>query len=112
LPNECRNKSFKMGLDKPVIVSEFGGGALQGLHGDSLTRWTEEFQDYLYKESIGMFDKIDGLAGMTPWILADFMSPLRQLPGIQDGWNRKGLISEKGFKKKAFYTLQRYYLSK
>jgi beta-glucuronidase len=112
LPNECRNKSFKMGLDKPVIVSEFGGGALQGLQGDSLTRWSESFQDYLYKESISMFDKIDGLAGMTPWILADFMSPLRQLPGVQDGWNRKGLISEKGYKKKAFYTLQRYYSSK
>jgi beta-glucuronidase len=59
-----------------------------------------------------MFDKIDGLAGMTPWILVDFMSPLRQLPDVQDGWNRKGLISEKGYKKKAFYVLQKYYKSK
>jgi beta-glucuronidase len=112
LPNECRNKSFKMGLEKPVIVSEFGGGAIEGFHGDSLTRWSEEFQEYLYKENISMFDKIDGLAGMAPWILADFMSPLRQLQGVQDGWNRKGLISEKGHKKKAFYVLQNYYKSK
>lgn len=111
-PTECRNKSFKMGLDKPVIVSEFGGGALQGMHGDSLTRWSEEFQENLYKESIAMFDKIDGLSGMTPWILVDFMSPLRQNPDIQDGWNRKGLISEKGYKKKAFYILQKYYSKK
>lgn len=111
-PNECRNKSFKMGLEKPVIVSEFGGGAIQGFHGDSLTRWSEEFQEYLYKESISMFDKIDGLAGMTPWILVDFMSPLRQLHGVQDGWNRKGLISEKGQKKKAFYVLKDFYKTK
>lgn len=111
-PAECRNKSFKMGLDKPVIVSEFGGGALQGMHGDSLTRWSEEFQENLYKESIAMFDKIDGLSGMTPWILVDFMSPLRQNPDIQDGWNRKGLISEKGYKKKAFYVLKQYYSRK
>ena len=111
-PQECRNKSFKAGFDKPIIVSEFGGGALQGFHGDSLTRWSEEFQEYLYKESIAMFDRIDGLAGMTPWILVDFQSPLRQLPDVQDGWNRKGLISEKGYKKKAFFVLQKYYEGK
>jgi beta-glucuronidase len=49
---------------------------------------------------------------MTPWILTDFMSPLRQLPDVQDGWNRKGLISEKGYKKKAFFVLQDYYNKK
>nr|WP_320022859.1 glycoside hydrolase family 2 TIM barrel-domain containing protein [uncultured Draconibacterium sp.] len=112
LPDECREKVISSDEDKPIIVSEFGGGALQGFHADSLTRWSEEFQEYLYHESISMFDKIDGLAGMTPWILVDFMSPLRQLPGVQDGWNRKGLISEKGYKKKAFFELQKYYEKK
>ena len=112
LPEACRDKTFEFGLEKPVIVSEYGGGALKGFHGDKLTRWTEEYQEYLYKESIPMFDKIDGLSGMTPWILVDFMTPLRQLRGIQDGWNRKGLISEKGEKKEAFYVLQKYYKNK
>lgn len=112
LPEECRKKSFKASLEKPIIVSEFGGGALQGYYADSLTRWSEEFQAYLYRESIAMFDRIDGLAGMTPWILVDFQSPLRQLPDVQDGWNRKGLISEKGYKKKAFYELKKYYDTK
>lgn len=93
-------------------MSEFGGGAIQGLYADSLTRWSEDFQAYLYKENIAMFDRIDGLVGMTPWILTDFMSPLRQLPDVQDGWNRKGLVSEKGMKKKAFYVLQEYYIRK
>jgi beta-glucuronidase len=111
-PAECQGKTFKMGLEKPVIVSEFGGGALQGFHGDKTTRWSEEFQTYLYEESIAMFDKIDGLSGMSPWILCDFMSPLRQLHQVQDGWNRKGLISEQGKKKQAFYVLKKYYESK
>jgi len=31
------------------------------------------------------------------------------LPEIQDEWNRKGLISEKGEKKKAFYILKEFY---
>ena len=111
-PAECQDKTFKMGLEKPVIVSEFGGGALQGFHGDKATRWSEEFQAYLYEESIAMFDKIDGLSGMAPWILCDFMSPLRQLHQVQDGWNRKGLISEQGKKKQAFYVLKKYYEGK
>ncbi len=109
LPEECRKKTFTSNIDKPIIVSEFGGGALQGFYADSSTRWSEEYQENLYVESIAMFDKIEGLAGMTPWILVDFMSPLRQLPDIQDGWNRKGLISEKGYKKKAFFVLKKYY---
>jgi beta-glucuronidase len=34
---------------------------------------------------------------------------MRQLPGIQDDYNRKGLVSDNGEKKKAFFTLQDYY---
>jgi len=49
------------------------------------------------------------LRGMSPWILMDFHSPRRLLPGIQDGFNRKGLISDQGDKKKAFYFLQKAY---
>lgn len=112
LPEESRGKTFKFGADKPVIVSEFGGGALQGFHAGKETRWSEEFQENLYVESIKMFDRIEGLAGMTPWILVDFKSPMRQLRGVQDEWNRKGLISEKGKKKKAFFILQKYYQKK
>jgi beta-glucuronidase len=39
----------------------------------------------------------------------DFRSPLRNLPGIQDGFNRKGLISDQGQKKAAFFILQQAY---
>ena len=59
-----------------------------------------------------MLEKIDGLRGMTPWILVDFKSPRRQNPIYQNFWNRKGLISETGIKKKAFYIFQQYYNSK
>ena len=109
LPEKCDQIKWAIDQNKPVIISEFGGGALQGLHGDSLTIWTEEFQEHLYKESIEMIERIPQLRGATPWILVDFHSPRRVLPGIQDGWNRKGLIGSNGEKKKAFYILQNYY---
>ncbi len=97
---------------KPLIISEFGGDAKQGFHGDKKERWTEEFQEYLYIQNLKMINKMPNLAGMSPWILVDFRSPRRLLPEIQDGYNRKGLISFEGKKKKAFWIMKEYYKTK
>jgi beta-glucuronidase len=102
--------SFK--YQKPVIITEFGGGAQYGLHGDSDTRFTEEYQASLYEHQLTMLNKIPALAGMSPWVLMDFRSPRRLLPGIQDFYNRKGLFSDRGQRKQAFYVLQKYYREK
>ena len=57
---------------------------------------SEENQALVYKNNLVMLDNIEALRGVTPWILKDFRSPRRPLPGIQDFWNRKGLLSENG----------------
>lgn len=105
-------RSWNIPYDKPVFISEFGGGALQGYHGDKSVRWTEEYQEELYKNTLAMYNKIDGFSGTSPWILMDFRSTRRQLNGIQDFFNRKGVVSERGIKKKAFYILQDFYKMK
>jgi len=107
--DEASEFSFKIPYDKPVVISEFGGGAVCGRHGPKTERWTEEFQAELYRANLAMLGKIDGLSGLTPWILYDFRSPRRQCPGLQDGFNRKGLASEKGEKKLAFDVLKEFY---
>lgn len=112
LPEEIANIKFKVAANKPVLISEFGGGALAGKHGSETERWTEEFQASLYRESIKMLEKIDNLSGITPWILTDFKSPRRPLADIQDGYNRKGLIGHRGEKKEAFHVMQQYYADK
>jgi beta-glucuronidase len=56
-----------------------------------------------------MLNKIPQLRGTTPWVLMDFRSPTRNLPVLQDGFNRKGLVSDKGEKKQAFFVLQKAY---
>ena len=101
--------SFNIKYNKPVVISEFGGDALAGYHGDANTRWSEEYQESLYQNQLQMLSKIAGLRGMTPWILADFRATRRQHPVYQNGFNRKGLISSTGVKKKAFFVLQDYY---
>ena len=110
--NDAPKMKWEIPYEKPVIISEFGGGAKYGYHGDKNQRWTEEFQENLYKENTAMLDKIDGLAGTTPWILKDFRSPRRVLNGIQDYYNMKGLYSDKGEKKKAFYVVKEWYSKK
>ncbi len=112
LPDKSTLLTWKTIYDKPLIVSEFGGGAVYGKHGDKLERWTEEYQEYFFEENLKMLEKIPFLRGTTPWILMDFRSARRPLTGIQDYYNRKGVISDQGQKKKAFYTIQNYYRHK
>lgn len=109
LPAKADSLEWRSKYQKPLVMSEFGGDALYGNHGDASTRWTEEYQESIYQHQIAMLKRIPFLRGTSPWILMDFRSPRRPLPKIQDYWNRKGLISNRGEKKKAFYVMQRWY---
>lgn len=109
---DAEKMTWEVPYNKPVIISEFGGGALAGWHADKWTRFSEEFQENLYIENLKMLDKIEGLSGLSPWILVDFHSPARYLPDVQDFYNRKGLISSSGIKKKAFFIMKNYYSNK
>lgn len=111
-PESCASIKWTTKYDKPVIMSEFGGGALQGKRGDKNERWTEEYLAEVYRHNLTMVDNIPFLRGLTPWILKDFRSPRRPLPDIQDFWNRKGLISNNGQRKDAWYILQDFYKKK
>ncbi|MBR4817283.1 MAG: beta-glucuronidase [Bacteroidales bacterium] len=111
-PEKCDEVTWTFDIKKPVIVTEFGGGAVYGRHGAMDQRFTEDYQEYLYIKNIAMLDRMPGLAGASPWILKDFRSPKRMLDGIQDDYNRKGLLSEKGERKKAFYVMQSWYGAK
>jgi beta-glucuronidase len=111
-PEDADRMQWRFAFAKPVIITEFGGGAAYGLHGDAAARFTEEYQANLYQHQLTMLSHISALAGMSPWVLMDFRSPRRVLPGIQDYYNRKGLVSDRGRKKQAFYVLQQFYREK
>ena len=108
-PETADVTDWRIAYQKPLIMSEFGGGAKAGLHGGENDRWTEEYQANIYRHQLGMLNRIPQLRGMSPWCLMDFRSPNRPLTGIQDYFNRKGLISDQGVKKQAFFILQKAY---
>jgi beta-glucuronidase len=98
--------------DRPLVFSELGADALAGYRDDGMKKFTEEYQAQYYRQTLAMADKIPTLRGMSPWILKDFQSPRREHPVFQNGWNRKGLLSETGVRKEAFGVLADYYAKK
>lgn len=99
---------------KPLLISEFGGEAMYGNTGNAerASSWSEDYQARLYRDNLEMFKHIPNLAGVSPWVLFDFRSPFRFQPEYQDGWNRKGLVSDQGLRKKAWYIMHDYYMKK
>ena len=107
---DCDATVWEFPVKKPVFISEFGAGALYGNHGPRTERFTEEYMADCYERNIRMMvERMPGFSGTSPWILKDFRSPRRALNGIQDDYNRKGVISESGQKKMAYYVLQDWY---
>ena len=97
-------------FDKPIHISEFGAGAKYGNHTNKI--WSEEYQAKLYKHQLEMLSNNPQIQGISPWVFKDFRAMLRPLPGIQDFYNRKGLIDENGNKKEAFDVLADFYENK
>jgi len=103
---------WKLAYQKPVVISEFGGEAKFGNKTgppDEANSWREEYQEKIYKDQISMFGTMPNLAGVIAWILVDYRSPVRMQPVYQNGYNRKGLLSEKGERKLAWWVLKNYY---
>lgn len=114
-PADVPRIGWDVPADRPLVFSEFGADAAYGLHpapGEEPAKFTEEYQAAYYRGTLAMADGVPTLAGLSPWILKDFRSPRRQLNGVQDGWNRKGLIDPEGRRKQAFEVLAEWYAAR
>ncbi len=111
-PAEIDEVRWETVFDKPMILSEFGADALFGMRGDRFERYTEEYQAFVYEESLEMAGRIPNLVGTSPWILKDFRSGMRYHGDYQDYWNRKGLVDPSGQRKLAFDVLRDWYRAK
>ena len=79
--------------DKPFIISEIGGAALPGWHGD--VRWTEEYQAEL---ACAVFEHVlaaERCSGLAIWMFCDTRSYNDyRIPARPRGFNNKGLMDE------------------
>lgn len=101
--NKLENPKYP---DKPIIISEFGGGAKKDFHGTK--KFTEEYQRDLYRNQLKAIGANTNIHGATPWILFDFRSPNR-INIYQNGFNRKGLVdADRKRKKLAFFEYKKW----
>ncbi|MFV8817497.1 glycoside hydrolase family 2 TIM barrel-domain containing protein [Haliea sp. E17] len=112
--NIMKDVRFRNAFGKPIVISEFGAGAKKGFvseHGPGAI-WSEEYQAKVYEKQLDMLGRSDFVQGISPWVLKDFRSAMRPLNGIQELYNRKGLVSETGERKQAFFVLRDFYAQK
>ena len=109
---DCNKHQWQIPTQKPIIVTEFGAGAVAGRFGDLTEKWTEEYQAEVFRRQLGMWSRQPGFVGVSPWVLMDFHSPRRMNHDTQSFFNRKGIISERGQTKQAFYVLQDFFKQK
>jgi beta-glucuronidase len=95
--------------DKPVIITEFGGGARSGQRGTMNDLFSEDYQKALYIQQVETFKHYPFITGLSPWILYDYRCP-RRFNRYQEGYNRKGLIdADRKTRKLAFFVMQNFY---
>lgn len=108
--DEVDDIRWDLDFNKPLLISELGAGGFIGFSDPERPRkFSLEYQVEYYRQTLKMTEHITSLRGMSPWILKDFRSPRRQHPVLQQGWNRKGLITETGVRKPAFDVLAGHY---
>ena len=93
---------------KPIIMAEYGAGAIAGFHSTPPAMFTEEYQKELLNHHHKVFDKLDFVIGEHPWNFADFAT--RQ-NCIRVFGNRKGAFTRQRQPKAAAHLLRERWLN-
>jgi beta-glucuronidase len=75
---------------KPVLMTEFGGDAMAGLHSLPASLWTEDYQSDLIQALIDVIREKDFIVGEHLWVFADFHTAQNHFRAYG---NRKGLFT-------------------
>lgn len=121
--SRCIDVFRRMAPDKPLVMSEFGAGAVAGTHlpdGEEPGpeplddhSYTEEFQAWFHDQHLSQMIARDDLSGVMPWVLGDFR--MEWDPGTGDPHpvpktNLKGLLTQdRATYKASFETVRGYY---
>lgn len=95
--------------EKPLVISEFGAGAVPGCRGLEGIRWTEDYQRKLLAELVEFFLGRDDVAGFHIWSLFDFRTDRANVDRVlrrPRGFNNKGLLDEHRRPKLAYWAVR------
>ena len=93
----------------PLLITEFGAGAVRGHHGGEQVPWTEEFQARVLKFNIECFKNHPNVGGCFIWCWADFEDPTRLENIFERGVNNKGIVDAARYPKAAYDVVARIF---
>lgn len=95
--------------DKPILITEFGAGAIWGQHSMAPVKWTEEYQVAQVTGQIETMRTNEHVAGCYIWQYCDIrVHPARAL-GRPRSMNNKGLVDEYRRPKSAYWAVRDLY---
>ena len=105
--SKTKNRLKEMGVDnKPIVMSEFGTGAIFGNKSFEELRWSENYQVEFYRHTLDLFLNDEDISGVYLWQFSDIRSnPKWSLMRVR-GFNNKGLVNEYRQPKLAYYTVK------
>jgi len=93
--------------ERPLLVTEFGAGAIPGCHNiDEDVCWSEEYQSEVLTKAIGHFLRRDDLLGFYIWQLFDTRSDKAFALRRPRGYNNKGLLNQYRRPKLAYHAVR------
>ncbi len=111
---ELREKMEKEGVsDKPMLISEYGAGAIYNFRDVMKVKWSEDYQSELLEKITRFFLQDERLAGFFIWQFCDVRVSGENPPNWPmtrpKSRNNKGIVDEYRRPKLAYYTLQKLF---
>lgn len=95
---------------KPVVMSEFGAGALAGFHSHFDTvRWSEEYQRDLIEYCLELFHKTDYMRGTYVWQFCNIRTSYSMDLNRVRYFNNKGVLDEYRNPKSSYFKIKELY---
>jgi beta-glucuronidase len=95
--------------DKPILITEFGAGAIAGEHSMAAVKWSEEYQVQQVTSQIEAMRENAHVAGCYIWQYCDIRVHPRRALGRPRSMNNKGLVDEYRRPKSAYYAVRDLY---
>jgi beta-glucuronidase len=92
--------------DKPILITEFGAGAIAGYHSMNALKWSEEYQVKHVCDSIETMRENEHVAGCYIWQYCDIVSHPSRAIFRPRSLNNKGLVNEYRQPKSSYYAVR------
>lgn len=105
--NDVKAYFQKCGVgDKPIVMSEFGVGAVYGTRGFDDLKWSENYQVEFYRHTLDLFLNDADMSGVYLWQFSDIRSNAQWSLLRARSFNNKGLLNEHRQPKLAYYAVK------